>query len=161
MADKQDYKEKWLTKSDVFEALHYLAIREGEGVGPTKLKDLTGKGSVQNNSRMLNALLEENVTTKKNNKHHINFKVFSQVTEKLTETNLKDKQAEVVNKYSKYYLKDRETGTVKKMLVDDLVEGILSLDQPNQELIDLVEKIQEERSDYETPGDYVSLALDE
>lgn len=162
MVSKQAIEENWFKRTDVFEIIHYLSQYEESGIEPGKIREFRGKGSEEEVVDTLDALAEVGVVDKEGEKYLLDFGIFSRVAQNRWVEPLSETQRNFVESFCRKYVDDRDHGTIRNMITDSMVHGILEQSEGmDEEILELAREMSLDKEGYDRPGIYADLAMKE
>lgn len=162
MVSKQAVKENWFERTDVFEIVHYLSQHEDSGLEAEEIKDLRGKGTEEEVEEIIDALISEEVVNRVDDNYFLNSGVFTRVAQERWTEPLSEEQKAFVQKFCRKYINDRNHGTIRGMITDSMVHGIISKrDSMDDEVIELAHSMSLDKESIDRPGIYAELAMKE
>lgn len=166
MDNLDELKQNWYRRDDVFEILHFLQQFENPGISAEEVKELRGKGDIDDINDVLTVLEEmevvESEDAERNKEYWIKEDVFARLASKRWAEDLSERQEEFINLFARKYLDDRKKGTIRRMITESVVQGIYEKRKDlDTEILELAEKLSLEDEAYSNPGIYAELAIKE
>ena len=166
MDNFDELKQNWYRRDDVFEILHFLQQFENPGISAEEVKELRGKGDIEEINDVLTVLEEMDVVESEgadgNKEYWIKEDVFARLASKRWAEGLSERQEEFINLFARKYLDDRKKGTIRRMITENIVQGIYEKRKDlDTEILELAEKLSLEDEAYSNPGIYAELAIKE
>lgn len=160
MVNTAGFREEWYRRSDVLEALHFIA-RADDPINAETLRDRRKTGSLNSNDLLLRMLEDIGVLEVEGEGYVIDYTAFGALAEDWIGS-LSELQRRFINTFCRVYVRDKKRGTVRRMIAGDMVQGILTeRDALDGEIVELADRITVAAEDYADPAEYVHRVMDE
>lgn len=157
-------EQNWHTREDVFEILHFLVQFKNPGISAEEVTELQGEDKAGKITDILTSLEEINVVESKEvdgeNEYWMNPEIFTRLASEKWAEDLSERQKKFIKSFSMKYLDDRRKGTLRRMLTENIVQGIYEKrNDLDNEILELAGKLSLENEAYSSPGIYIELAI--